>query len=159
MAAEDPGKPEPSELGPADPLLAFTEQSPVFRALGEAGRARLAAAAKEIQLPAGTVVIREGEDGDAFYALLEGTLEVTAKGLDDEPRFFATLERGAVFGEIGVLTREPRTATVTARTPVRLLVWEMLSALGVLKDHPEALAELGRLGLARSEAILAGIIE
>jgi CRP-like cAMP-binding protein len=98
--------------------------------------------------------MREGEAGDAFYLLVRGLLRVEAEDLAAQPQRVATIEPGAVLGEIGVVTREPRTATVTADTDAEVLRFEMLGVLSVLKDYPQVLAELNRLGLERSEATL-----
>ena len=101
----------------------------------------------------------EGSPGDAFYLLVRGLLRVENRSLEDEPQRIATAEPGTVLGEIAVLTREPRTATVTAETDCQVLRFEMLAVLGVLKDHPEVLADLNRLGVARSEALLDSLLE
>jgi CRP-like cAMP-binding protein len=125
-----------------------------FELLDAEGRTRLAALAEARPLAAGEVLMREGEAGDAFYLLVRGLLRVEAEDLAAQPQRVATIEPGAVLGEIGVVTREPRTATVTADTDAEVLRFEMLGVLSVLKDYPQVLAELNRLGLERSEATL-----
>lgn len=130
----------------------------VFGALDDAGRARLASLAEPRSLAAGEILMEEGSPGDAFYLLVRGLLEVEGKDLADAPRPFATVEPGTVLGEIAVLTREPRTATVTAKTEAEVLRFEMLAVLAVLKDHPEVLAELNRLGVERSEQNLEALL-
>ena len=65
----------------------------------------------ELEVPAGRVVVREGDPGDRFYVIAEGEFEVTcSRGT------FPSLTDGDVFGEIALLRNVPRTATVTART-------------------------------------------
>jgi CRP-like cAMP-binding protein len=136
---------------PLDRLLA---ESKIFALLDEEGRKRLRAIAVEQTVAPGTALIREGDEGDAFYMLLDGRLTVDAESFTEDQQRVAVLTDGAVFGEIGALTHEPRTATVTAETEARVLRFEMVSVFGVLKDYPDALAGLKRLGLARSEELL-----
>jgi CRP-like cAMP-binding protein len=66
---------------------------------------------------AGDVVIREGDAPDAFYVIAEGSFAVTqAASEGGEARRLRTLGPDDVFGEIGLLTGKPRSATVTAET-------------------------------------------
>jgi CRP-like cAMP-binding protein len=68
-------------------------------------------------VPAGTVLIREGDQADVFFVLLSGAAVVERGG---EP--VACLEPEAIFGELALLTYQPRTATVTTTAPSRVLV-------------------------------------
>jgi Cyclic nucleotide-binding domain len=71
----------------------------------------LAAALTPVELPAGTVLIRQGEEGDAYYAIAAGELDVSQDG-----RFLRRCGRGEGVGEIALLRAVPRTASVTAHT-------------------------------------------
>jgi MFS family permease len=99
----------PAEVG----LLA---KIPIFVPLPEPTLERLAAQLEAVSAAPGTVVIRQGDAGDKFYVVADGELEVTVDGATT-----ATLGRGDAFGEIALLRDVPRTATVTAKTPVKLL--------------------------------------
>jgi Kef-type K+ transport system membrane component KefB len=68
----------------------------------------------------GEVIVREGDPADRFYIIVEGELDVTQM-IDDERRLLNRLGAGQFFGEIALLERSPRTATVTARTEATLL--------------------------------------
>ncbi len=70
----------------------------------------------ETSLKKGSVLFKEGDEGDALYVLLEGRCEVTKKGTG-----LATLDGGAVIGEMSLIGGEVRSATVTAATDIRLL--------------------------------------
>src|SRR5262249_37798918 len=86
---------------------------PVFQELPLTAFERLAAALEPIEFAAGDTIMAEGDLGDRFVVIDTGEIEVTAEG-----RPMARLGHGAGVGEIALLRRSPRTATVTALTPV-----------------------------------------
>jgi CRP-like cAMP-binding protein len=140
-------------------LDAFLAKSKIFSLLDEEGVERLARIAQQVDFAAGTEVFREGDQGDAFYCTLSGTLRVSASALLGSSKHVATLIGGSVFGEIAALSGEPRTATVTAQTDVRALKFEMVAVFNVLKDYPKVLAGLNRLGVERTEDLLVKVLE
>ena len=80
---------------------------------------------------AGDAIVTQGEEGDRYYAIAEGELEVLVDGIRVN-----TLARGDGFGEIALLHDVPRTATVSALTPVKLYSLEKEPFLEVLTGHP-----------------------
>lgn len=90
---------------------------PLFEGLSKKELAELARATDELALGAGTVLCNEGALGHEFFVIVDGSVEVT-KGGDR----IATRGAGDFIGEIALLTRSRRTATVTATTPVRCFV-------------------------------------
>ena len=91
--------------------IALLRSIPLFAELPGPALEGLAAALTPAEAPAGTVLIRQGEEGDAYYAIAAGQLDVSKDG-----RFVRRCGRGEGVGEIALLQAVPRTATVTAHT-------------------------------------------
>lgn len=105
---------------------------PLFAGLSKAELAEVAALADELDLPEGRVLIRENERGREFFVLLDGEVEVRRKG-----RRVRTQRGGEFFGEIALVSRLPRTASVTARSPVRALVIRDVEFHALLRRKPQ----------------------
>jgi MFS family permease len=116
---------------------------------------RLAAGSEEIDVRAGVEIVREAEPADALYVLLAGAVQVVRSGADGHALVLASLAAGSIFGEIGLLERIPRTATVTALEPCRLLRIEGDAFLEALTDNPLAalVAELAHERTSQSRAL------
>jgi cyclic nucleotide-binding protein len=95
--------------------IALLRSIPLFAALPAPAFETLGRALEPVSADAGTVLMRQGEDGDRYYAIAEGQLEVLHDG-----SHVATLGRGEGVGEIALLEDVPRTATVWVITPARL---------------------------------------
>ena len=108
----------------------------------------VARALERLEVPAGTVVVRAGEEGDRFYAIADGEVAVSRDGLP-----VARLRRGACFGEIALLEEVPRTATVTAITDVRLYALEKSPFVTAVTGHAPAAQAASALVLARREEL------
>jgi CRP-like cAMP-binding protein len=89
---------------------------PLFEGCSGRELAQVAAIAEQVEVPEGEVLIREGEPGRDFFAIVEGSVELR-KG----NRRIATLGAGDFVGEIALLTNAPRTATVRSSSPVSAL--------------------------------------
>lgn len=124
------------------PRIAILERLDLFAAASRASMEQLAGAAAEERVAAGTPVVVEGGVADAFYAVVEGELEVSAVGDGRGPHWLATLGPGTYFGEIGLIEHIPRIATVTASTACTLLRidgQDFLDALTNLSASPSLL--------------------
>ena len=100
-----------------DAKIELLKSVPLFAGCSKNELRQLAKTADEIDLRQGTVLTREGRPGREFFVLIDGTAEVTKKG-----KKIADLGPGDWLGEIALITDSPRTATVTATSPVDVLV-------------------------------------
>ncbi len=103
---------------------------PFLSALSVAASERVARSAVTRDVEAGDIVFRQGEFGDRFYIVVSGQLEVAVDG-----KLVRTLGIGDHFGELALLRRIPRTATVTALTEARLVSVERQDFLGALSGR------------------------
>jgi CRP/FNR family transcriptional regulator, cyclic AMP receptor protein len=107
---------------------------PLFEEVGDQELAQIAPFAQEVSVEAGKVLVREGDFSYEFMAIEEGTAEVTRGG-----EHVADLGRGDFFGEMGLLEKTLRNATVTAKTPMRLVTLTGWDLRRVERTAPEAI--------------------
>jgi len=115
---------------------------------------RLAQRLEEQQLSPDTVLIREGDEADALWVLVSGTLSIRAHGVSDVDVDLPSVQAPAYVGELGLLHNAPRSATVT--TLGDAVVWriEGTEFLGALEAAPASvsLQNVARTRLARTQA-------
>ena len=126
--------------------IALLRSMPLFAALPPPTLESLARALEPLTLPAGADVIRQGDVGDHFYVIADGEVDVDVSG-----RQVATLKRGDGFGEIALLHDVSRTATVTARTEVKLYALERELFLLTLTGHAGSRRSAHELAARRLE--------
>jgi CRP/FNR family transcriptional regulator, cyclic AMP receptor protein len=112
--------------------LDLIDKVPLFSRCSRAQKQQIAKIADEIDLREGKEMTREGAAGREFFILLEGRADVRKNG-----RKINTLGPGDFFGEIALVSREPRTATVVATAPVRALVVTDRSFRRLLDETPQ----------------------
>jgi CRP/FNR family transcriptional regulator, cyclic AMP receptor protein len=105
---------------------------PFFRTMSKKELAVVAQQTDEIDVPAGRVLAREGDFGDEFFVIDDGTAEVTRGG-----ERIAELGPGDFFGELALLEAERRNATVTATSPMRLIVMTRPSFRALDRSSPQ----------------------
>ena len=110
--------------------VALLRSLPHFADLPGPALETLAGALERVDAEPGQVIIRQGEDGDRFYAIADGEVAVS---VDGRPR--GTRGRGTGLGEIALLRRVPRTATVTAVGPVTLYALDSATFLAAVTGH------------------------
>ena len=104
---------------------------PLFSGLSKRELDAIVRAGKEVTHPAGHVIAREGDRGIGFFLILEGEARVSRGG-----KGLSRLKPGDFFGEVSLLDRGPRTATVTAGSQVRLLGVTAWVFRGILTEYP-----------------------
>ena len=146
----------------ADPARARLGKVPMLAGLSPARLELAERRAVPIPMQASDVIIRQGDEADRFYVIVDGTVDVTqATDAEPTPRHLRTMGEGEAFGEIGLLTGVPRTATVTAATDGQLLALDRDDFLELVGEagagtFPLADPYLGRVPAGGLEAMLEG---
>jgi CRP-like cAMP-binding protein len=119
---------------------------PVFADLSEGELGHIAALAAEVSVPESKELVRKGDYSYDVLAIEEGTASV-----DRDREHIADLGPGDVFGEMGVLRREQRNATVVASSPMRLVTLTSWDIRRLQKTAPKAVAHLRDVVAQRSD--------
>jgi CRP-like cAMP-binding protein len=121
---------------------------PFFSSMSEQDLAAVAQQTDEISVAAGNVLAREGDLGDEFFVIASGTAEVTRGGTP-----VAKLGPGDFFGEIALIREERRTATVTATSPMVLIVMTGSSFRSLDRSTPEVRETVSRALAERPSSV------
>jgi CRP-like cAMP-binding protein len=120
-----------------DARIRHLERVPLFSGFNEDELRRVAELSRIAEIPAGTVVTQIGEPGDSFFVLVDGTVAVrTPVGAGAE------LHPGDFFGEMSLLDGEPRSATIVATTPLRLLIVDRSHFWRLLDEAPDLVGRI-----------------
>ncbi len=115
-----------------DAKVSALKRSPLFSGLSQRHLAQVARLTDDLDVPAGSVLCKEGAEGHEFFVIVEGEAAVSRDGTT-----LATLGAGDFFGETALLERTTRTATVTAITPLRFFLVADTAFRGLLDADPE----------------------
>lgn len=118
-------------VAPDSAVLEALAAIPMFAMLAGPALELIAGRLTPLRVDGGATVIREGDEGDRFYIVAEGTLEVSQGGEQ-----ISELSSGDYFGEIALIRDVPRTATVTAQTPAFLYGLEREHFLAAVMENP-----------------------
>jgi small-conductance mechanosensitive channel/CRP-like cAMP-binding protein len=129
-------------------IASVIEQAELFAPLTHEERDLLAQGSQERFYAPGEIIVREGDVGSSMFVIESGRVSVSIEGAGGENRELTVLDAGAAFGEISLLTGEPRTATVRAVTETALVEIAKSSLAPVLRQHP-ALASALETTMAR----------
>jgi MFS family permease len=124
--------------------IALLRSLPLFAELPAPAIEGLAAALTPVDVPAGTVLIRQGDPGDAYYAIAAGHLDVLQDG-----RFLRQVGRGEGVGEIALLRAIPRTATVIAHTAATVYALNSETFLTAVLGHAATRRQADRIADTR----------
>src|SRR5215212_1765789 len=118
-------------------MLDELRQVPLLSDLSEEDLEQLYQMAETVSIPAGQLVLREGDPGDSLYVVLDGQLEVTKRhGMQDV--LLAVYKAGQFFGEMALLEQAPRSASVRTLRESRLLVISQAAFQTLLSCSPSA---------------------
>jgi CRP-like cAMP-binding protein len=132
-----------------DTKVAALRRAPLFSGLSTKELEDLARHSEDVEVPAGKVLAREREIGHEFFVVVEGEAEFSRRGRRIDMR-----QPGDFFGEIALLERTRRLATVTATTPLRFFVLTDREFRKLVEDSPEIELKVLR-ALARRVVALA----
>jgi len=120
-----------------DARIRHLQRVPLFSGFNEDELRRIAELSRLIEAPVGAVVTQIGEPGDTFFVLIDGTVAVrTPIGTG------AQLHPGDFFGEMSLLDGEPRSATIVATTPLRLLIVDRSHFWRLLEETPDLITRM-----------------
>jgi CRP/FNR family transcriptional regulator, cyclic AMP receptor protein len=116
----------------ADPKLKRLSEVQLFSACSKRDLARIAALSTEMEVPAGTVLMRQGESGREAFVIEKGKARATVRGKKSR-----MMGPGEIIGEMALLHSAPRSATVRAETDMELLVLSSREFSTLLADIPD----------------------
>ena len=104
---------------------------PMFQSFAQKDLEKIAKAGDEVSMPAGSLIVDQGQTGREAFVVLDGTVAVKRNG-----KKVASLGPGSIVGELSLLDHGPRTATATCETDCMLLVLSQRTFLAVVDDVP-----------------------
>jgi len=133
-------------------LSAFLADVPFFAALDEATRLELADQLEPVQAAAGQVIFRQGDPGEGLFVVVSGRLRISVAA-DGAERVLYDLGRGAIVGDMALLSDRPRAATVHAVRDSDLLLLRVSSFTSLLERNPALATGMIRLLVDRLLAV------
>jgi CRP/FNR family cyclic AMP-dependent transcriptional regulator len=115
-----------------DTKVEALRRAPLFEGLSKKELSQLARVSEDMEIPEGTALTKEGDIGHEFFVIVEGETQVKRKG-----RSLGSRGAGDFIGEIALLEQVPRTATVTAKTPLRVFVLTSKDFHHLLEENPK----------------------
>ena len=117
-------------------------RAPLFTALDDAAAASLRASMDTVKIAKGSILFKEGDDGEHLYVIIEGKLKLGTSSGDGRENLLSILGPGEMFGELSLFDPGPRTSTATAVTDAKLLSLSHEKVIPWLKQNPEVSLQL-----------------
>lgn len=121
-----------------DELDRLVQENKVLGTMDADARKQLREALEPIAVPAGTVLVREGDPADCLFLVAAGRLRVTTTDADGDDVLLAEIGRGDLVGEMALITNRPRTATVHVLRDAHLLRLSTAAFTNLVANHPES---------------------
>ena len=131
-----------------DEIVPLLERVTLFQGLPREDLERMAAAGEERTIPAGEILFTEGEEGDAFFAILSGAVEILRSRKDGRPDRLAIRRAGESFGEMSLLDNALRSATARTIEETKVLVLDGAAFRSLLDPDSPAFRMLASLSRA-----------
>ncbi len=132
---------------------AFVEKSHLFKRVAKEDLVQLYGVGMLKHFEPGEFIVKEGEDGGELFLIEHGTVQVMTQGLKGLVKL-AELTRGAFFGEIALLTGNPRTANVKAMDRVTTISFAKQDLESILLRYPKVRKLMQTMMKARAEAAI-----
>jgi CRP-like cAMP-binding protein len=143
---------ESRETREMDQKIRTLEKLDLFKSLTAEERIKLAAGLESTPFVRGETIIRQGTESHCLYILIEGEAEIQVS-VDGHTRTVAGLRAVDFFGEMGVLTGDPRFASVIAKTDTRCYRLGKLVLEEILQQRPEIAEQMAGILALRREAL------
>ena len=117
-------------------------RAPLFTALDEAAAVSLRASMDAVKIAKGSILFKEGDDGEHLYVIVDGKLKLGTSSGDGRENLLSILGPGEMFGELSLFDPGPRTSTATAVTDAKLLSLSHEKVIPWLRQNPEVSLQL-----------------
>jgi CRP-like cAMP-binding protein len=117
-------------------------RAPLFTALDDAAAASLRASMDAVKIAKGSILFKEGDDGEHLYIIIDGKLKLGTSSGDGRENLLSILGPGEMFGELSLFDPGPRTSTATAVTDAKLLSLSHEKVIPWLRENPEVSLQL-----------------
>jgi CRP/FNR family transcriptional regulator, cyclic AMP receptor protein len=125
-----------SPLDPVSDVSSFLKTMPLFAGLGEPSLQALARAGKFIQVEKGQFIFFQADPSDKVFIVRSGLISIVLESPDGREMVINEIRPGNYFGEVGVLTNQPRSTSAIARTKSELLALPRQAFLDALDSEP-----------------------